>query len=481
MAAFLPKTWWQIDWEIFAMPTVSSLVFGLFIGIISTIIGALLAVAALISSRKRLLTAIFAAPLFFPSIATGIAIIHSPLPIPAYSWQLLTLIYLVHGIPISFIFHFICISINFNVLSTTAAALGITPVNALRKILQPRIKKTLLPASILVSTWVIFDSSANLVFSGTCQPLAKVFYNSVNIGPVSIFDAIKLSLLIALFSGLILFRVITALKMETLLESTHHLPDRYYAKISRPLAALGIIYGLFLCLILVSAMQLFGQNLALQFPSAELLHTLTTLILVVPLSTMIGFRFSLIRWKHPSIVRAILVFFSLFSFTSCGMCASAFLRDTIRVGNLPLIPTLIGTGTLGNGILGMILCYLIVCVPIASLILQLFTRQTAPQVAAAKVLGAPKLRIFVMSVHNNRHILLAVMGFLSMYIISQTSPAIYLQPTDFQLLAPTLVNLAEAGFDQQAMLNSLISAALSICFLGISYVTLTHQRKDSKR
>ncbi|MDR6939879.1 hypothetical protein [Arcanobacterium hippocoleae] len=467
-----------INWNIFTLPTLHTLIFATSVALLAVPCGTFLAITALISQRKILLTAIAVTPLCFPSAAIGIAISASPLPVPSYSWALLACVYFIYSVPIGYIFQMLFLAPNFPAIFAQAATLAIPPARALRLLLLPRLKLTSLSAFYLVTIWIIFDSSANLVFTGNFQTLAKVFYSALSAAPVSIFDAIKIGLFSATCATMISLFAPLSLSAGKIHTSKLHI-SQYFSDFSRKLFPIAAISGVVLFSLLVSALRIFANSEALQIPWEELFNTLLILLLTVPLSATTGVAFALHRWKYPQLFRYFLIFAALFGFTCAGQTASALFQNPLHIGKIQILPALIGAGAWGNGIFGMILCYICLCVPVAYLIADIFILKPDPSMISAQLLRAPRLRILLLALRENRYLTTAIAAILSAIVVSQTAPGIFVQPADFPLLAPAITTSAEAGLTAQAFAASLASALLSLLFLIFAAFIFKFRRKGN--
>ncbi|MFC5370459.1 ABC transporter permease subunit [Arcanobacterium bovis] len=344
--------------------------------------------------------------------------------------------------------------------------------------------------SFVLGTGILLaDPSLHLVFGGTTPFLANHVLHVLSSGGS---QAAAIPHVVSL--------IVLAVVAAVLLADTLHYPGNTNRTMSdderavfssvplaRTISRIGILIGRTYALTIMFMLVVIMKNglgemfthAATNIPQGlyqSLWSTTITVVPVILVAWILSLNSASIAFWHPrlaAIFNTCMVVLVLISLTTGGMLIAFLHQDWIKLGNLYLIPPLVGNAGYGNGYLAIALSYMVIAFPIAHLVSYSVFEAHRPAVLAARDLGAKRTRIFfTIILPTIIPVWIPTFALLIGLLFTRNTPAIFLNSASFPQVGSSILGAAEEGHDAAVYALTTTSSFVSIFLfiLGISGV-----------
>lgn len=441
----------------------------------ATILGAILGLGARFAKYRRTVGILLCLPLSVPSAAWATALFHVFPGLTPYSDSLLRLTLTVSSVPIALLVHLLCFSQVSDTQIVAFAGLGHSPKETFRTLFLPRFAPAFPLSLSACLIWAAADSSANSAFGSAAARIANIIFSPLP-GSLGVTRTVLLCVIAAIgIYAVGINRVFPHITTEIALSPHRSGTGSYFSALRRALSVFCAAW--ILCLFLLYLIALAGLASDLHTEIARelirrLFHSLTVAVSVAPVSVLLGFALAVKRLRHRKTVNAFFVAVLLIGFTFGGPIFSNLYYYRHESAFIPTFLRYLGADWAVRGILGVCFAYLLLTLPISYFGCLFFRRGVRTYTAVTENLGAPRLRVFFLAVHEMRAPLLAVSSMIGAIIVTQTAPGISLQPAQWQLIAPTVVSFADSGMDCAVLFAGCLSAGCAQFILGIGIMAV---------
>ncbi|QWW19743.1 substrate-binding domain-containing protein [Schaalia sp. 19OD2882] len=447
-------------------------------GLLATLLGAVLALAARVSSPAvALLVPVCLLPALVPAGVVEEALI--ALGAPPFSRASLVLALALNATPFAVLVHWFALSSFTRIEMQAACDLGAGPWSITRRLLAPRLVSAAAPALAVTTLMVACDTSATSAHGGAEPYLAPFARAALNSGMRS---SIPLGIA-ALFAGAAL--VTAALVVRAV---SHHasrpapveeartpsaLLRPMSALVALPVLALAVLDGAALAMVLLGfARSALSGSLARTAPEA-LRESALVLLVVIPVSALIGFLTARVRWQHPRLVAFAFLSLLFASPVAGGVLIHSVHSYPVSVGQRTLLPPLVGAGSPGGGLVAVLLANLILSVPAAHFLMSFALAGTREAAAVGRDAGASALRVTLdILIPAARGRLVAAIAALSALIMCMSAPSVFVVPIGSAFPPVALVPLGSHGDPEGVFVLGALGGACALAMIGTALVAV---------